>query len=223
MTALGFLRVSPSLMLFLCILSAAVSVISIIPLITASHDKGVLKNIYWASTKDLEGIDTAYIASYNIVLVDEDTTVSVAWDSSTCQLLESTFNAKFCKECKWAHVHFIAYSAVFFCFSWGASALSFIRYTEKFEKLTIWNEFNLQLGILSSNFICILFGVTTVVVFDKTCLSYWPQKVEDYELGSAAVVIIVVVIYKFLEALIHLCSYSASAAVQPLKIVRIGV
>ena len=193
--------VSSSAMFLMSVFALLISVVAFIPLISTSNDTNTLVDIYWASSPDLgNGKDIyAYISAYKFIIKSHGSIYAFGWNSAECTVLESMYLSSFCNECERGFEHFIAYVSVLFVFSTFSIAFSAMRY----YNTKYFIDSRLQGAIICSSLVTILFGIATVITFDITCLQNWPGDKNRYTLGPAIVCIIVVLICKFLEIILH--------------------
>ena len=186
-------------MLIAGVLSLVFVVFSFIPLFAASNDADDIKNVNWAYTT--KGVsDGFYIGTYKFAVVDDETK-AYSLDSDACQYLESLYDSHFCNECEHGQNFIIGFTVVFFIFSVFSAVGALYRALRSGPGLL--SDIVLQHVVVVCSLISIIFGITAVAVFNTTCRRYWPFSIKDYNMGPAAALIILVVVFKFIEVAFH--------------------
>jgi hypothetical protein len=179
-------------------LAFILSVFSFIPLISTSGSADTVKNVNWAhTTKGLA--DGLYIGSNKFVSDSDNKLEAYSWKSDTCKAVQDLYNEHFCNECEHGFQFIIGFTCIFFIFGLPSIIFSVVRGLE----FGVSYDIVAQHIIITCSIISFMFGIAAVSVFSKTCLDYWPFSKSDYDHGAAFVLIIVVVIFRFLEILFH--------------------
>lgn len=185
--------------LALAALSFSITVISIVPLVSMSHDNSDVENTYW--TKGEYGDASFFVGLEKVVFTFDGNEKSFLWSDDQCDsFLESGSDA--CDECEAACGRVVTVVAMNFL-------VIAITITTNAKRSTAAGDLNCtKFMAIFSGFVSSIVMLSSLSIFLDGCYYNLPEHSETgesitYTHGPAFVCIVVPQIFKIFEAIIH--------------------